>query len=229
MKRTRSRRAYKNAVAIAIASFSAVALISTGLAAFVLVRDATAGATGNVIVGEVVDNDITITLNAASGDIKFDAKQNDTTGRIQWNGADYEKLTHTVSGQITLAAGGNRNLNDVNLKYFVNAKKVDGNSVDNAGFIGEFITTNRVALAAPTTALDTDITLTFDASGNFTFDFGFVWGSLYNSLNPSEYYDTPGTGADTTIDDVKTELTALKGAEAYYFDIVVAVSFKAVV
>lgn len=238
MKRSRNRRSYKNIIAITIASFTSIALISTGLAAFVLVRESSINASGNITVGDVIDNDITLTITSgAVGNLVLDAEKNDNQGRIQWDGTNYEVLAHDVAGEIALT-DGNRTLDNVDLKYRVIVKGKTSGSVVTDDFVTDFMTNpdDRLALDGTTTAFDTPIVLSIDDSGNgkdgtFGFTFKFKWGAKYNGTNPSVYYDTPaasGGGADESIDVAKTELEALKVAAAnYVFDIQISASFKA--
>lgn len=62
MKKTTKKRSYKSAVSIGIAAFASVALLSTGLAAFVLIRNAEQKVDGTIVVAEVVDTQMAYML-----------------------------------------------------------------------------------------------------------------------------------------------------------------------
>lgn len=239
MKRKRNRRTYKNLVAIAIASFTSIALISTGLAAFVLVRESQVETEGNIVVGEIVDNQITLTLPTVTRSIILEPEKNDKYGYIQSDGID-PVLTHTVTGDIKVESGDNRTVANVDLKYRVNIKN-DGGSVANDDFIDDFIDANRLSFVTPFAGLSAENTLTItpdandDKEGSFSFTFGFVWGTEYNSKNPSVHYDdvidalqekTPANinGVLATATD---EISKLQEIHGYTFEIVIFAKFKA--
>lgn len=244
MKQRTRKRSYKNAVAIAIASFSAIALISTGLAAFVIIRDASDTTGGNITVGEVSDTQIKVAIDAGvkNGTISLDAEKDDYTGRVQIEqGGAGAKLTHTISG--TLEVGSNKTiLGNLDLSYVVNIKYMPGDQVANDDFVAQYITENRLShlVTGFEFATKTTITPTQDAveanKGTFSFDIGFAWGSKYSGMNPSVFYDTPAAsngGASISDTDVLNELYALQlskdiGGETqnYTFEVVVYANNK---
>lgn len=93
-------KSYKKAITVGVAAFSAVALLTTGTAAFILATEQTKTTTGNVTVGQVVDNNIVLKVNAPTNEIVFDASSGDTTGKVQWDGTNSEKLTTEVTGYV---------------------------------------------------------------------------------------------------------------------------------
>ena len=184
MIRKSFRRTYKNALAIGIASFSSIALLSTGLAAFVIIGSPTETVNGGIKVEEVIDNDITLTINhVAERQIILDADPEDNEGRVQL-GPDStgEVLTTTVSGSI--GVGANKTFEDIDFQYKVLVSKVivpgddPANLADNV-FKSEYMKDRVVFVQSELKLAEPEkIAITPDESGKngtFTFDFGFAW------------------------------------------------------
>ncbi len=227
MKQKTRRRSYKNAIAIAFASFASIALISTGLAAFVIIRDADEKVDGNITVGEVKDSDITLALTSTTTglNINLDAEKNDNAGRIQVekNGTG-AVLTHTVVGTVSVGTGKTFEDN-LDLYFLVNIKD-DHGSVANSTFETQYKTPGRLTYVGFSEfATATTITPVSDegseTNANFSFTFGFAWGSKYDDMNPSVYYDSPEAGKDTPIAAVVDELNELRAANGYTFEITI--------
>lgn len=212
------RRAYKNALAIAIASFSSIALLSTGLAAFVIISGDEQGTTGNVVVSDVANSSIKITLdelpNGESRTLILDAAKGDADGRVQWDGTNHAVLTTTVSG--TVEIGEPRTSNDVALSYYVLLKNASNSDLTDEAFqtiMGTRLTFNEGGVTGLGKDKSATITVTPDGAdskiGHFTFDFGFEWGSAYGGMNPSLFYDTTD-GLEVETNDVVVEFNELK-------------------
>jgi hypothetical protein len=218
MIRKSFRRTYKNALAIGIASFSSIALLSTGLAAFVIIGSPTETVNGGIKVEEVIDNDITLTIDpVAERQIVLDAAPEDNEGRVQLEpDSTGAVLTTTVSG--TIGVGGNKTLEDINFTYKVlvyqeTDPEDDPSTIDDETFKEDYMK-DRVVFVPVELALGASNTIDIDeideANGTFTFDFGFAWGSKYDGTNPSLYYDEHDDGQAVSNAEVVIDLEELK-------------------
>ena len=216
MTRKSFRRTYKNALAIGIASFSSIALLSTGLAAFVIIGSPTETVNGGIKVEEVIDNDITLTIDPVVEErqIILDAAPGDNEGRVQL-GPDSPGavLTTTVSG--TIGVGADKTFEDIDFTYKVlvyqaTDPEVDPSTIDDETFKDDYMK-DRVVFVPVELVLGESNEIDIDeANGTFTFDFGFAWGSKYAGINPSLYYDEPVDGQAVSNEAVVTDLEELK-------------------
>lgn len=225
MRKKTRKRSYKNTIAIGIASFASIALLSTGLAAFVLIRDAQKTVDGNFVVADVTDANITLSITSAQNpSIVIDAEKNDFSGRIQIDSANVgPTLTYTVTGAVEVAASKNVTDN-LDLYYYVNIKSKDGTSVQNETFEETFFDTNKFEMVGGPLASKNQITKIPDEGetlnkATFSFEVGLSWGEFFNKENPSVYYD--GVGASTELSEAIEQFNNLKLAENYVFEIVV--------
>ena len=89
-------------------AFLAIALISTGFAAWIMSSGAETGfEDGNLTVGEITESDLKFTdYEIIAGDTKllFEPAQGDVTGDIKGNGSDYENLTFTLKTTTVFSA-----------------------------------------------------------------------------------------------------------------------------
>lgn len=242
MKKTTKKRSYKNAVSIGIAAFASVALLSTGLAAFVLIKNAEEKVTGNIEVAAVSDQSINLTVTALGADdvIRLDANKDDKSGRVQSEkDGKGEKLTQKIDGQITV--GENKTVSDnVTLTYQVDILDKAGNDA-NKDFVENFITAGRLSYLGDFKVgevMNYTVTLESATESSFEFSFGFAWGIKYGSENPSIYYDKePGLSVPmddvedeegkVTTEGVKTELDFLKEKlDEYKFQVTVFATNK---
>lgn len=215
MIRKSFRRTYKNALAIGIASFSSIALLSTGLAAFVIIGSPTETVNGGIKVEEVIDNDITLTINhVAERQIVLDAAPEDNEGRVQLEpDSTGAVLTTTVSG--TIGVGADKTFEDIDLTYKVLVYQEtdpgdDPSTISDGTFKDDYMK-DRVVFVPEELVLGALNTIDIDgANGTFTFDFGFAWGSKYDGTNPSIYYDDHVDGQEVSNADVVTDLEELK-------------------
>ena len=227
MRKKTRKRSYKNTIAIGIASFASIALLSTGLAAFVLIRDAQKTVDGNFVVADVTDANITLSITSAQTSIVIDAERNDFSGRIQIDSANVgPTLTYTVTGAVEVAASKNVNDN-LDLYYYVNIKSIDGTSVQNKTFEETFFDTGKFELVGGPLASKNQIIPDEGETLNkatFSFEVGLSWGEFFNYENPSVYYD--GEGASIELSEAIEEFNNLKLAENYVFEIVVHANNK---
>jgi len=219
MIRKSFRRTYKNALAIGIASFSSIALLSTGLAAFVIIGSPTETVNGGIKVEEVIDNDITLTIDPVGVErqIILDADPEDHEGRVQLApDSPGEMLTTTVSG--TIGVGADKTFENIDFTYKVLVYQEtnpgdDPSTINNQTFKEDYMM-DRVVFVPEELVLGESNTIDIDeideANGTFTFDFGFAWGSKYDGTNPSLYYDEHDDGQAVSNAEVVTDLEELK-------------------
>ena len=184
----------------------------------------------NVSVSEVSDKRLVISeITSDDQDIVFDAKENDTTGPIVWDGKNKADLTFNFSFTISdvLNAEGNFT-KDVGVKikwdnhpdydpligkYYITAPQRNGAALtDSDASLFEYKTTN----ALPS---DESNGLKFKASGDGNTDltvtatYSFAWGSAFGGNNPSEFAN------EDNLDDVITALEELKALDGKKFTI----------
>ena len=84
--------------------FIAVALLSTGFAAWIMSTGAEAGDGGNVSIGAVTEGKLAITELAWTGDnnlISFDAEEDDLQGEIKWDEENAANLIVEITGKVS--------------------------------------------------------------------------------------------------------------------------------
>ena len=215
-------KSYKKAVTIGVAAFSAVALLTTGAAAFVLTNEATKDITGNVNVGTVVDKGLEISLTTLETvDFMLDADTSDHSGRVQYSSEEGEKTPNMhvdITGSIT--KGADIEWENVSFTFTFTV----GN--DESGNFAKYVKTTAVAseseyltltytdqkagspaaAACPVGGNGTTLTVN-QADGSFDLDIDLNWGSVFGGENPSLYYD--GDGSATSFSEVKSVLNNL--------------------
>lgn len=177
----------------------------------------------NVSVSDVSDKRLVISaITSDDQDIVFDAKENDTTGPIVWNGTDKEDLTFNFSFTISdvLNAEGNFT-KDVGVyikwgehsaydtligKKYITAPQRNGAALtDSDDSLFEYKTgalpdDSDGLTFAPTGDGNTDLTVTATYS--------FAWGIAFEGKNPSEFATE---GNLSTVLAALEELKALDG------------------
>ena len=208
-----TRRSYKRKkIVMGIAIFGAVALLSTGFAAWVLSSSANKEQSTGIKVGAVGDSSMTIKDIKVEGidtrrnsptlgeviettDYSFNPKYNDNTGRVRFGaiGDDCgERLSLTISGVVTEA----QNLGSLT----VGPKNVPDKIIQARD--ENYITVPACLTDVVTLVENTDYTINVNeglTTAKFSFKVEFGWGSLFNGINPAEYYD------DFTVEQISTE------------------------
>ena len=173
--------------------FLAVALLSTGFAAWIMSTDATEENGGNVSIGAVTDGSLEFTEVKWTGDnnlISFDAEANDVTGSIQWDGSNSANLIIEITGKIS----PKEYLDDLTIVMEIPASV---KAAADAGYIvlpdcakegGVVLVENGVAndggtVFAAVKGADGDDYWTF------SYKVIFKWGEKFNGKNPSIYLD----------------------------------------
>lgn len=187
MKKFTRRHYNKKLVALGLSSFMGIGLTSTGFAAWVISKDASEAPEGNVNVAIITDSSVQIKLNSPAtedtennkwnlnDDFSFDAAKDDNTGRIRWDGTNSEDLKIEISGKLTGAGVDS---------YELKARVELPAGITNA------ISKNYIAWKGGIDYASADQTVSVDDNGNFTLTLEFVWGSAFEGVNPSVYYDT---------------------------------------
>lgn len=223
-------------IGVVAASLSAVSLMGVGFASWVLNGGDNKDVGGiSISVAGTEDNSITFVEplpHLTDGTIKFDAKANDTTGPITWDGANSEKLNFTI--EYTINCVNDKKFGGVKAYMTIdNATASAGQALANAigskDYLIAPLSTEKSGAAEIASSLTvetndanadrlankkyaTTVTKT-DASYKFTTVFSFNWGSAFGHMNPSEFANT---GNVTT---VKSALTELQTASTAAFTI----------
>lgn len=212
-------KSYKKAVTIGVAAFSAVALLTTGAAAFVLTNEATNTTNGNVTVGTVVDNGISLSMGSQQAAIVLDAKEGDISGRVQFSSENGKNpnMNISISGKLSPV---NSDLSssdeisevvadyDLSFTFAVSSETISVGDTSEAGntFFQKYVTTTTSATVSeylkltytdrgdsgsPTACpVDTATNITVATDGTFDLDIDFNWGKFFGWTNPSIFYDT---------------------------------------
>lgn len=173
--------------------FLAVALLSTGFAAWIMSTGAEEENGGNVSIGAVTDGSLEFTEVKWAGDnnlISFDAEANDVNGSIKWDGSNAANLIIEITGKIS----PKEYLDDLTIVMEIPASV---KAAADAGYIelpdcakegGVVLVENSVAKDGGTVfaAVKGD-----DGDDYWTFSYKviFKWGEKFNGKNPSVYLD----------------------------------------
>lgn len=230
-----TRRSYnRKLIVFGLAIFLAFGMISTGFAAWLISSAAEKEANSPVEVDKIVDESFELIIDqldaegkwkADADKISFDAKKDDTTGRVQFQengtGDAGEQLELLLSGTVTnIGALGMQPETDTRsikidialpdtLWDAITAKYLTASYV-----VGDPETGTPVAITAATTTVWVAPTATADGEGTFSVTLKFGWGEEFNFKNPCEYYDQiTDSNAEGYIPDaqMKTELAAFRG------------------
>ena len=206
-----TRNSYKRKIILfAVFVFISIALISTGFAAWVMSNDADVNASGNVSVGVVADSSLGIEFNETEikgFTFQFEPAEGDLTGRVRLDKETNlsEKLSLEVKGKIT-----NPDILD-SLTIQIELPEGVKDAID-ANYI--------VAPACANGAVEVEVDPT---TGEFSYVVEFKWGTHFNEMNPSLYYDMDSDGKEVPNDEVKTTLENLRAYVYGYYDDMVAV------
>ncbi|MCD8195294.1 MAG: hypothetical protein LUD22_03270 [Coprobacillus sp.] len=190
-----TRKSYRRRrIVFGVAIFASVGLVSTGLAVFALTTNASASTPGNVDVGNLSDTPLTITLGFSedsSNSFYFEPVPGFTYIYPSGN-SDVESLSVTIEGTV----GSISRLDKLSVQLeshqgITNA--VNGDYVIAPDCYQEEVyiyeKTNNLVIGADTggdgifiNPYDTDTYI-------FRYTISFQWGSLFNGLNPAEYYE----------------------------------------
>ncbi|MCQ2772307.1 MAG: hypothetical protein MJ238_03415 [Bacilli bacterium] len=201
-----TRKSYKRKkITFAAVLLAGIALVSTGFAAWVLSNNVSKDGTGNIKVGKVSDSSITMTVEKSANDFKFDPAENDNTGRVRWDGTNFENLS--VDFTITCEAA-----TPVLADVKVNMAKVA--AIDSA--IANNYIVAPACYGADVVIPVADMSKVEDegkTTWTKTYTVAFTWGSAFDNKNPSIYYDTEypddsAKGKGVAMETVKNTLDA---------------------
>ena len=201
-----TRNSYQRKIILfGVMMFSAVALISSGFAAWVLSTEQKQSVNGNASVAAVSDASFNLSVAFKDGknNIIFDSAKDDETGRVRWDSTNYAITSVTITGQIE------------NYDYLGTLKvslAVTDAIKDAANDTNKYIVLPACATSPVDIKNNTYMTKISDENGgtySFEYTIEFTWGDTFGNTNPSLYYDTP---AATSIDDATMKATL----EAFY-------------
>ena len=237
-----TRRSYNRKLIIfGLAIFLAFGMISTGFAAWLISSAATEDAEAPVEVDKIVDESFELTIDQLDDEgkwldtadkISFDAKQDDTTGRVKFQengtGDAGEQLELTLSGKVTNVAALGQQPETTGDKNEIKIEVALPDTLK-AAITANYLTVQYTVDAGSYVALPAGNTIWVAPNavdGTFSITLKFVWGSAFGGMNPSLYYDqVTDPEQDGYIPDaqMKTELTAFRatliGAETSDADV----------
>lgn len=202
-----TRNSYKRKIILfGIFIFVSIALISTGFAAWVMSSDAKYENVGNVEVGLVNDASLKIEITnkteLESFKFQFEPAAGDQTGRVRLDSDKplTEQLEFTIVGKISNV----EILADNGLTIRMELPEGMQQAID-LGYI-----------VAPTCVAG-DVPITVDSEGNFSYTLAFTWGTTFNNMNPSLYYDQDPAGLLISDADAKAALENLRACVYNYY------------
>ena len=185
--------------------FASCALFATGFAAFVVSSSASHGIGGKVNVGTISDKSITFTdVKLSVSNFSFDAKKDDNSGRVRWDGTNSENLKTTVTGKFSPSNYVSEFTVELRLGTWSGSSKdvtvdTDAEARIDAAVEAKYIVApecykNPVPLSFSGKGIQ--ITETDGENGvkvaSFTYEIAFQWGEHFKGMNPSEFYDQTG-------------------------------------
>ena len=185
--------------------FASCALFATGFAAFVVSSSASHGIGGKVNVGTISDKSITFTdVKLSAPNFSFDAKKDDNSGRVRWDGTNSENLETTVTGKFSPSDYVNEFTVELRLGTWSDTNKDVDLDTDAEARIDAAIKAKYIV--APE-CYKNPVPLSFSGKGahitenvgengvkvaSFTYKIAFQWGEHFKGMNPSEFYDQTG-------------------------------------
>ena len=186
--------------------FASCALFATGFAAFVVSSGASHGIGGKVNVGTISDKSITFTdVELSAPNFSFDAKKDDNSGRVRWDGTNSENLKTTVTGKFSPSDYVNEFTVELRLGTWSDSSKDvavndDAEARIDAAIAAKYIVApacykHPVKLSFSDEDANAKITVAPEGGVNvasFTYKIAFQWGEHFKGMNPSEFYDQTG-------------------------------------
>ena len=202
-----TRRSYnRKLIVLGLAIFLAFGMISTGFAAWLISSAATVDADAPVEVDKIVDESFELTIDQLDADgkwkadadkISFDAKPDDTTGRVKFQengtGDAGEQLELTLSGKVTNVAALGQQPGTTGDKNEIKIEIALPETIK-AAITAKYLTVKyTVGTGGSDVAFPADNTIWVapDAStGVFSITLKFAWGTAFKNENPGVYFDT---------------------------------------
>ena len=197
--------------------FVSVALITSGIAIWLLFSLLGASTEGGITVAEVAMSPLSFTSLSIDGlepdeegrvdaSFVFDSLYGDESGRVSWNGETSEKLSITVSGILMGAQHLEKFSYILTLPQGV-LDAAEKGYIDISEFYenGEF--KEVVVPVAENGVMVSDGTNT---AWRFSFRITIKWGDRFKGINPSSYFDMPGYGLHESLETVVEVLQDLR-------------------
>ena len=236
-----TRKSYqRKAMVVGATAFAGIALVATGFAAWVISSSATKNVEGGVQVGTISNKSIGITDvkfvepgtfaegETARNYFSFEPTKGDNTGRVRYDGANWENLSLKVTGKYSPADYVNSfsialRMGTVDTKgeFLVDtAAETRLAEAQTAKYItlptcwaggttgGKGVTVNTNSTGIVGEANGMAITVEEESGkkvAKFEYTISFAWGSHFNNMNPSLFYDTPECPAEYNGDGYKTD------------------------
>ena len=195
-----TRKSYNRRVfTFGIVMFLAIALISTGFAAFIMSNDATANEDGSINVGTITDGSIAfgeITFKGTNGDaFHFEPDAADNEGHVVYKEGNSENLTVTIESSVSPA------------QYL----ETDGITIKMTSIPESVVAAADAGYIVLPECYAAEQTVEYTVEDNvakFTYDISFKWGNKFDGKNPSVFLDLAnakdlvgaGTGAYTYLE-----------------------------
>lgn len=217
-----TRSSFKKKIVIfGVAVFTALALTATGFATWLLSTSVSKDAGGNVNVGITNEAKIGIsevTYKDNKQEIHFEPLENDSAGRVRWDGENSENLVVEFSVELSNLEVVSSITIDSLIPEGVLAAEAAGYIVVPAWVKNQVVIVN--GMNSSDHSLDDGWSYKVEdrpTDGGSTVKVGvltcrlkFEWGAKFNGKNPSEYYDNDAAGKAVSSPDVKRELDTLR-------------------
>ena len=198
-----TRNSYKRKIIVfGLMVFMAIALVSTGFAAWIMSTNAKNEQDGNVTVGTVTDSSLKLTdVVLSTSSIQFEPKADDTTGRVRYDGINAESLVITVTGKVSPKNVLGKLTVELTMDEAVKTALL---AAETAGYIVLPECAKSAVEVTPTAVAESDTEV------EFSYTIEFKWGSVFGGVNPGEYFDENEDGLKKTDEEVKAMLKALR-------------------
>ena len=198
-----TRNSYKRKIIVfGLMVFMAIALVSTGFAAWIMSTNAKDEQNGNVTVGTVSDTSLKLTdVKLSTSSIQFEPKATDNTGRVRYDGTNAESLVITVTGKVSPKTVLGELTVELTMDETVKTALL---AAETAKYIVLPACAKGAVKVTPTAVEGSDTEV------EFTYTIEFKWGEAFNGMNPGEYFDLDEEGLAKEDEEVKTILKALR-------------------
>lgn len=211
--------------------FLAIALISTGFAAWIMSSGAEENYDdGNLTVGTITESDLEFTkvelVSGSSSALLFEPAKDDNKGDIKWDGKNSENLSFTISTTISPIEYLDEVSIKMNIPASVKAAHEAGYIVlpaaallaeDAAGLVIVGFDDKDAVVATDHTGIDVTAVKETNDKGveviKITIKVSIAWGEQFKGENPSTYLDNTATNAlgnKLTSDEKKAILYTFK-------------------
>ena len=228
MKKLTRKTFNRKIVAVGLAAFLGLGLLSTGFAAWVMSMGAEKKEEGDVVISTVTDVSIELDVTLRNDTEKdgddtfvFDAKKDDKDGRVKW-GQDKEQTAQTPGENLTITFDVTISPLSSLQELTVKIELPEGvqNAVDQGYLVAPACTTPVVLYQYDEEANASGNHQTAAATGwskddandsaTFYYSITFAWGAKFGGMNPCEYYDETEAGKAVSDAQVKAEMEAFQ-------------------